>query len=96
MDNLTLPNLYLALTTSAPEQIFALLVNHFRHLLMVKDKVGHFPDWKQAKLEKQAAKYSLSQLSTHYLELLHIDFKQKTSSSPYNLLASLELWVSRL
>jgi hypothetical protein len=93
------PNLKLlheTLAHSAPEQVFALLVGHFRKLIMAKAGVGNFPAWQKQKLQNQVSAMSLNRLLDVYRHLLEIDFAQKSSTLPYGLSFSLELWVSRL
>jgi hypothetical protein len=96
LDNLSIDNFHLALANCAPEQVFFLLVNHFHQLLLAKEKKGDMSDWKRAKLERQASKYSIWQLTKLYHQLLEIDLACKTSSSCQNLVALLELWLAKL
>jgi len=96
LDHPTYALLIQSLENSAPEQIFSLLVSHFRKLIMVKEQAGIFPSWQLQKLKSQAAGFSLSHLISLYKELLEIDYCSKTSSSSHNLAFSLELWLARL
>lgn len=97
LDQLSLPALELASTTTSAEMIMALLVGRIRQLIMVKDgQIASLPGWQAAKLRSQTDKYTLGQLQTVYLRLLDLDLAQKTSAVPYGLAAALELWVVRL
>jgi hypothetical protein len=82
-----------AMANTAPEQIFSLLVGHYRKLIQVKNHAGNFPDWQQQKLSAQAAGMSPEKLLTLYKSLLDIDYRQKTSAGVFDLTFSLELWV---
>ena len=96
LNTFSLTDLNTTLKTSPPEQILYLLINHMHSLILEKEHLGEYSGWKSEKLNKQSSKYSLSILQNLYLDLLNIDFKNKTSSAPYNLASALELWVSRL
>lgn len=96
LDHPTITLLHQSLVNTAPEQIFALLVGHFRKLLIVKDHAGNLPAWQEQKLSSQAAKYSIEKLTELYKELLQIDYRQKTSVSAIDLSFSLELWLTKL
>lgn len=96
LDHPDMPLLRQSLAGSAPEQIFSLLVSHFRKLIIVKSHAGDYPSWQLAKLARQAEAYSPEKLAELYRELLNIDYRQKTSATSHNLSFSLELWVNRL
>jgi hypothetical protein len=96
LDNPSLPLLQQSLQNTSPEQIFALLVGHFRKLLIVKSHAGNFPAWQEQKLTSQASRYTAEKLIELYQELLQIDYRQKSSLSAFDLPFSLELWLARL
>ncbi len=96
LDSFSRESLAKSLQYTAPEQIFALTVGQIRKLLLFKLGKGNFPSWQSAKLARQSADFSLDILKTSYLGLLDIDYRQKTSASPFNLGFALELWVSKL
>ncbi|MDO8488088.1 MAG: hypothetical protein Q7S31_02105 [bacterium] len=96
LDDFSPTALQQALTSAAPEQILALVAGQLRKLIMVKTKSGTWPAWQQTKLASQAAKYTLEQLGQYNLQLLQMDYAQKTSAAPYGLEAALELWVAGL
>ncbi len=96
LNTFSLLDLTNSLQTSPPEQILNLLINHLHSLILEKEHLGEPSGWKSEKLNKQSSKYSLLKLTELYLDLLDLDYKNKTSSFPYNLVSGLELWVSRL
>jgi hypothetical protein len=96
IDSLDLDLYWKSLSSAAPEQIFALLVSRFHQLIEYKSGVGSFSPWQLSKLKPQASKYSLQFLISSYLDLLHIDYSQKTSNSVSNLQDSLALWLVKL
>lgn len=81
LDNPNLSTFHSALGTAPVEQIFASLVTRLHKVLLG-----------QGRFNRQ---FSNSQLSTFNSQLLQIDYKQKTSSVPYDLTAALEIWLSK-
>ena len=93
IDNWSLSTLRLALSTTEPEQIMAMLAKRIHDLILVKDARGKFPSWQVTKLKSQANKFTLLQLTTYNLQLLEIDHRQKTGQTAMDLGAALELWL---
>ncbi len=93
LDNLQLTTYHLALKSTDPEPILALLARRIHDLILVKEKRGKFPSWQASKLELQAKKYTHLHLTTYNSQLLDIDFKNKSGDLPYDLAVALELWL---
>ncbi len=96
IDNWQLTLYHQALKSTDPEPIMALLAKRIHDLILVKEGRGKFPSWQASKLEFQAKKYSLSQLTTYNQQLLDIDYKNKSGDLPYDLAAALELWLLKM
>lgn len=97
LDHLSINLFHQALSSSAPEQILAILAGHIQKLILVKDNAAaKLPSWQQGKLAQQAKKFTLEKLIQMNKDLLEIDYRQKTSSSAMNLTAALELWLTSL
>ncbi len=88
-----------ALGHDSAEMMFAMVVRQFRLLIMAKDldknNLGLSP-WQAGKLTKQAAYFTLPQLIDLYQQLLDIDVKIKTGTTPFNLEKELELFLIKL
>lgn len=81
LDNPSLETLHLALSTAPVEQVYASLATRLHKVLLGQ---GRF-----------TRKLSFDQLSAMNHDLLAIDYRQKTSSAPYDLTAALELWLAK-
>lgn len=93
LEDWSLDNYRFAVSSTPPELIFSLLVRHLRQLIMVADGITSFPSWQLPKLKAQSHRFSLSRLLSMYHDLLNLDYSQKTSSSPFDLASSLEVWL---
>lgn len=76
--------------------LFQMLIRQFRLLIMSREDLVKLAPWQKAKLKKQASLFDEKHLFFLHKRLLKIDFQQKTSSSPFDLKASLELFVSEI
>lgn len=78
--------------------LFLMLVRQVRLLIMAKDDtaLSKMASWQSAKLKAQSSRFEEEKLSEIYRKLLDIDYRQKTSSSPFDLKASLDLWLMEI
>ena len=87
-----------SLKQDPPELVFNLLIRQFRLLILAADLgekgLGQMKDWQKGKLIRQAKKFGLAKLIKIYKELLRIDWQQKTSRSPFNLISQLDLFLA--
>lgn len=75
---------------------FYLLTKRVRELLIVKSK-GELKTkntWYRKKIERQSQCWSLEKLIDSYQRLLNIEKAQKTSSSPYSIKESLDIFAT--
>ena len=82
------------------ELIFYMIIRQWRNLITVKD-VGvtgmqPMPVWQAGKFARQANYFSLENLILNYRQLLAIDYKIKTSSTPYSLTKLLDIFLLSL
>lgn len=82
------------------ELIFYMMMRLWRNLITVKD-VGvkgmePMPVWQAGKFARQANYFSLENLIANYRKLLAIDYKIKTSSTPYSLKQLLDIFLLNL
>lgn len=82
------------------ELIFYMIIRQWRNLITVKD-VGvtgmlPMPVWQAGKFARQANYFSLENLILNYRQLLAIDYKIKTSSTPYSLTQLLDIFLLSL
>lgn len=82
------------------ELIFYMIIRQWRNLIIVKD-VGVkgmelMPVWQAGKFARQANYFPLEGLISNYRQLLAIDYKIKTSSSPYTLKQLLDIFLLNL
>lgn len=75
--------------------IYALLCKHVRKLILAQNNAldSKTPPWQRGKLKSQAALWKEENLLKFYEGLARIDISMKTSSTSYDLRASLELLV---
>ncbi len=86
-------DLHQTLKDSEPQVVFFLLVKHLQNLLAASTgDISNLPAWKAAKLKSQAGGFTTAQLLLLHKQLVHIDYRQKNSLSPYDLSSALELW----
>ncbi len=82
------------------ELIFYMIIRQWRNLIMVKDLgvsgMQPMPVWQAGKFARQANFFSLESLISNYRQLLAIDFKIKTSSTPYALRQLLDIFLLNL
>ncbi len=90
LDTLSLADLELTLENTGPELVFSLLTGQVRKLLT---KGVGLPGWQAGKIKQLSKNFSDEKLMHMHQELLDIDYRQKTSSSPYELRIALELWT---
>lgn len=84
-----------ALSSSNENFIFLMLVRQIRLLILSLDnQLASLAPWQAGKIKKQAALFDEKKLVKLYNNLLKIDFKQKTSQSPFNLSSELELLIT--
>lgn len=87
-----------SLEQDPPELIFHLLSRQIRLLILAADLgekgLSQMRDWQKGKLISQAKKFGLAQLIKIYKELLQIDWQQKTSQTPFNLVSQLDLFLA--
>lgn len=84
------------LVVDSAELVFTLMVRQFHYLILIKAVGKHVTDlapWQIARLDGQAEWFTQAQLKKHYRELLDIDIKIKTGSSPFNLTDELKLFL---
>lgn len=75
--------------------IFSMIVRQFRLMILAIDgEDDAVPVWQKTKIKNQASRFGLKKLKKIHKKLLEIDFKQKTSSSPFSLLSELELLLA--
>lgn len=77
--------------------LFSMLARQIRLLILAKEKAleGMVP-WQKAKLYKQANEFELEELLSFYKKMLNLDYRQKTSQTPFSFKASLELLISEI
>ncbi len=87
-----------SLEQDPPELIFHLLSRQTRLLILAADLgekgLGQMKDWQKGKLIRQAKKFDLEKLIKIHKELLKIDWQQKTSQTPFNLVSQLDLFLA--
>lgn len=87
-----------SLEQDPPELIFHLLSRQIRLLILAVDLgekgLSQMRDWQKGKLIRQAKKFGLAKLIKIYKELLQIDWQQKTSQTPFNLVSQLDLFLA--
>ena len=87
-----------SLEQDPPELIFHLLSRQIHLLILAADLgekgLGQMKDWQKGKLVRQAKKFGLNKLIKIYKELLQIDWQQKTSQTPFNLVSQLDLFLA--
>lgn len=89
-DNLTL--LHKVCETVDPQYLFLMLVRQIRLLILASDdEVSDIPSWQSGKLIRQAKLFKKEDLHKIYKSLLDIDYQQKTSGSPFDILGELDL-----
>lgn len=89
-------NLYeTSLSQETPEFIFVMLVRQIRLLIMSKElgKNISLSPWQASKFSRQSQNFTLTQLFSYYQQLLEIDVKIKTGSTPFNLKKEIELFL---
>lgn len=83
---------------AAAEFVFVMLVRQIRLLIMTKElgkNIG-LPVWMAAKLTKQGESFTLPLLLSLYADLLTIDTRIKSGTSPFVLKDALELWLTKM
>lgn len=79
------------------EMIFYLLVKQIRNLLLVNDSREeihlNLAPWQINKLTTQLKYFTIEKLTSMYKELLQIDIKVKTGTSPFILQKQIELFI---
>jgi len=87
-----------SLEQDPPELIFYLLSRQIRLLILAADLkekgLSSMKDWQKGKLIRQAKKFGLEKLIKIHQELLKIDWQQKTSQTPFNLVSQLDLFLA--
>ena len=96
LESFSLDQLQLVLKSEAPEMILGSMARHIHNLILVKENQSNLPSWQAGKLKSQAQNFTLEQLVKFNKDLLAIDYRQKTSTSPLNLKSALELWCLKI
>jgi len=92
-----LENFHRCLAQEDAQFIFAMLIRQVRLLLLAKDNsIENLPEWQRKKLFSQARLFDFNTLKKIYNLLMEIDFRQKISSSPFDLVFSLDLLFSEI
>ncbi|MBI3955265.1 hypothetical protein HY338_02370 [Candidatus Gottesmanbacteria bacterium] len=98
--NVLIPKFHELLRQTDTELIFYMIIRQWRNLIMVKDLgvpgMQPMPVWQAGKFSRQAYFFSLESLISNYRQLLAIDFKIKTSSTPYALRQLLDIFLLNL
>lgn len=76
--------------------LFAMLARQVRLLILAQEKSLNVLPWQKAKLEKQAKEFDKENLLSLYKKMLELDFKQKTSQTPFSFKESLELLIAEI
>lgn len=72
--------------------VFLMLVRQIRLLILASDnEVSDIPSWQSGKLIRQAKLFKKEDLHNIYRNLLEIDYRQKTSGSPFDIAGELDL-----
>lgn len=75
-----------------PAYLFLMLVRQIKLLILASDnEVSDIPSWQSGKLIRQAKLFEKEKLHGIYKNLLEIDYRQKTSGSPFEILGELDL-----
>jgi len=86
------------LNQDPPEIIFYMMIKHFRLLIIAADLgfkgLVKMESWRQEKIINQAKKFGLNKLLQIYRQFLEIDWRQKTSKSPFDLISELDLLLA--
>ncbi len=92
-------NLYeKAVTTNAPELLFALLVKRIRQLIMLNGgiKPVDLQSWQAARLTTQAQNFTIEQLELAHANLLHLEYRLKSGNTPFGMSELIEQWLIEL
>jgi len=74
--------------------VFSMIIRQFRFLLLaINEETESFPSWQKGKLVHQVKEFGQEKLIEIYKNLLEIDFRQKTSASPFDLGYELDLFI---
>lgn len=86
--------------SEVPEVVFVMIARQIRNLLLVKDNAPDFlstlAPWQRAKLERQVNLFTEEQLIKAQRKLLDIDYKLKTSQTPFDVVALLDIFLVNL
>jgi len=87
-----------ALSQSGAELILFLLERQMRMLIIANDLgekgLNEVPPWKKGLLVRQAKKFKKQILIRQYLQLLNIEYNQKTGKASLPLISQLDLWLA--
>jgi len=92
-------NFHQCLKSEPAEMVFSMIIRQFRLLILAKDNdryLNKMAPWQKSKLLSQAKLFSQLDLKQNYRRLLEIDFRQKTSGTPFDLSSELDLFLSDL
>ncbi|HNP89699.1 MAG TPA: hypothetical protein PKI75_03705, partial [Candidatus Woesebacteria bacterium] len=92
-------NFHQCLKSEPAEMVFSMIIRQFRLLILAKDNdryLNKMAPWQKSKLLSQAKLFPLHDLKQNYRRLLEIDFRQKTSGTPFDLSSELDLFLSDL
>lgn len=77
--------------------VFSMIVRQVRLLILISGgECQSMAPWQKRNLENQSKHFSKEKLISLYKELLEIDYRQKTSSSPFGLNSELEFFITNL
>lgn len=87
-----------AVENTDPNFLFLMLVRQIRLLILSSDKKDllKLAPWQKGKLQKQAKLFTLEKLKEINQKLLQIDFREKTSQTPFSLEQQLELLLTEI
>lgn len=94
-----LKNFHYCLSFEDPQMIFTMLARQIRFLILASnggDILDNLPSWQKKKFSSQAKLFKINQLIKIYQKLLRIDYQQKTSQTPFDLISSLDLLISEI
>lgn len=96
-------NFHSALSHSAPEFIFTMILRQFRLMLALFsdsgkniDEVKRLRDWQTGKLKRQGQLFGESKIKEVYKKLYIIDKSQKTGSGKLNLVQAIDMLLLEL
>lgn len=88
------------LKISEVELVFAMIMRLWRNLIIISDKKKLEPagltGWQIGKLRRQSGSFTQAGLISNYRQLLSIDYRIKSSLTPYTLIQLLDIFLINL